>query len=112
MKGNENRLKIARKVAGKYFSENPGNSIDLKKPDYLVTYIKDKVGVDITGDISSRYFRLFKHPSGYKGEFAAHVVETSKYKPGEKVLVCFIKDSSLLIEYACYSHKVQFENLP
>lgn len=113
VKGNENRLAIAKKVAGKVFSrlEKKGvkSKLELKEPDLLVNaYFNGKkyfVGVDFCGqELNSRHYRLFTSPASFKGDLAYFFVRQVGFKPREKLLAGFVKDGTVAIEAALFAN--------
>lgn len=122
VKGMDNRIEIAKNIAGKLFQflekkQNLYPTMELKKPDFLVVIYKtDKqyyMGLDLAGEeLNSRHYRLFTHQSSMKGDLAYFFVRTSGYKPSEKLLLGFVKDGTMAVEAALYAqaqliHKVQ-----
>ncbi len=110
--GIDNRLALAKTVAGKLYntfaslSLNP--TLDLKHPQLLlfVFYSADQyfVGIDIAGiELNSRPYRIFPHQSSFKGDLAYFFVRQSQFQPQQKILVGFAKDGSLAIEAALYA---------
>lgn len=122
VKGMDNRIEIAKNVAGKLFQflekkQNLHPALELKKPDFLVVIYKTEkqyyVGLDMAGsELNSRQYRIFTHQASMKGDLAYFFVRTSGYKVGEKLLLGFVKDGTLAIEAALFTyqqpvHKVQ-----
>lgn len=113
VKGMDNRIEIAKKVAGKvfrYLEQQIGvhPALELKKPDFLVIVYKTEgcyyLGLDLAGqELNSREYRLFTHQASMKGDLAYFFVRTSGYKPGEKLLVGFVRDGTFAIEAALYA---------
>ncbi len=122
VKGMDNRIEIAKNVAGKLFQflekkQNLHPALELKKPDFLVVIYKTEkryyLGLDIAGgELNSRQYRLFTHQASMKGDLAYFFVRTSGYKVGEKLLLGFVKDGTMAIEAALFTyqlpvHKIQ-----
>jgi 23S rRNA G2445 N2-methylase RlmL len=114
VKGQENRLEIARKVAGMvYAGLDFEPKLELKKPEMLVVVFfngKDYfIGIDETvEELNSRSYRVFAHSASFKGDLAYYFVRKSGFKKGEKLLVGFAKDGTLAIEAALFSGEKVF----
>ncbi len=112
VQGQENRLDIARQVAGVIFAETKKHDItprlELKKPDFLWTvhhtgdtYI---FGIDLTGvELDKRQYRVFAHQASFRGDFAYYFLRKSGFVPGKKFLSGFMKDGTVSIEAALFS---------
>ncbi len=109
VKGMDNRLALAKKVAGKVFAavekQKLNLTIDLKKPDFLlIVYFNEKeyfIGVDVAGEeLHSRAYRVFTHSASCKGDLGYYFVRKTGYKPGNNVLIGFVKDGVMAIEAA------------
>ena len=109
VKGNENRLGIAKKVAGMvYAGLDFEPKLELKKPEMLViVYHNGKdyfVGIDKNvEELNSRKYRVFAHSASFKGDLAYYFVRKSGFVAGKKVLVGFCKDGTMAIEAALFS---------
>jgi len=120
LSGIDNRLALAKIVAGKLYntfqSLNIDPKLDLKKPQILlvVFYSADQyfIGIDITGiELNSRPYRIFPHQSSFKGDLAYYFSRQSQFQPQKKLLVGFAKDGTLAIEAALYaSHTPLFDH--
>ncbi len=117
LKGQENRFKIAKEVAGKIYLElakskiNP--KLELKHPEVLVmVYCEGEkyfLGIDLFGqEINPRAYRVFPHSASFKGDLAYFFVRKSGFKPGEKLLVGLVKDGAMAIETALFADKISF----
>ncbi|MDP3699198.1 MAG: THUMP domain-containing protein [Nanoarchaeota archaeon] len=115
VKGIENRLAIAKKVAGKVFAavekQKLSLSIDLKKPDFLlIVYYNGEeyfMGVDIAGmELHSRAYRVFTHSASCKGDLGYYFARKTGYKPGNNVLIGFVKDGVIAIEAALFASRM------
>ncbi len=113
VKGIENRLAIAKKVAGKIFSSLDQQklplTIDVKNPDlYVVVYWNGKeyfVGIDLSGfELHSRDYRVFTHSASCKGDLGYFFVRKSGFKPGYLLLIGLVKDGVVSIEAALYAY--------
>ncbi len=114
VKGMDNRIEIAKKVAGKLFQfleqKSFQPSMELKKPDFLVVVYKTEkqyyVGLDMSGlELNARQYRLFTHQASIKGDLAYFFLRTSGYKRGEKLLLGFVKDGTMAIEAALFAYQ-------
>jgi 23S rRNA G2445 N2-methylase RlmL len=112
VKGNDNRMEIAKTVAGKFYAfldtKKVQPKLDLKKPDLLIdVYFNGKeyfMGIDLFGtEINTRGYRVFSHPASFKGDLAYFFVRKSGYSAGKKMLVGFSKDGTIAIEAALFS---------
>ncbi len=117
LKGQENRFKIAKEVAGKIYTElakskiNP--KLELKHPEVLVIVYGQEgkyfLGIDLFGqEVNSRAYRVFPHSASFKGDLAYFFVRKSGFKPGEKLLVGLVKDGTMAIEAALFANKINF----
>ena len=115
VKGIENRLAIAKKVAGKVFAavdkQKLSLAIELKKPDFLlIVYFNGEeyfIGVDLTGEeLHSRAYRVFTHSASCKGDLGYYFARKTGYKPGDNLLVGFVKDGVIAVEAALYASKM------
>ncbi len=134
VKGQENRLAIAKIIAAKLFacfSADRGYlaSLHLKKNDLcfvLCAGDKYRLGLDVFGrDVSARQHRVFTHQASMKGDLAYYLVRASGFtrgkrpeqknspegkgvqeparERGERLLVGFVKDGTIMIEAALYA---------
>ena len=115
VKGNDNRLAIAKVVAGKIFASldklEISPKLELKKPDsYVIVYFNGKdyfVGLDLVGkEINNREYRIFTSPASFKGDLAYHFVRVSRFESGQKLLVGLAKDGTIAIEAAIFANYV------
>ena len=115
VKGMDNRIEIAQKVAAKLFPFLEKHHLlhpvlELKKPDFLIVVYKTDteyhVGLDIAGEeLNARHYRIFTHQASMKGDLAYFFLRTSGYTPGEKLLLGFVKDGTMAIEAALFTHQ-------
>ncbi|MBU0470717.1 MAG: hypothetical protein KKA62_02040 [Nanoarchaeota archaeon] len=119
IKGQDNRLEVAKQVAGKLFSqlekENISAEINVKTPDFLVEVFHNGedyfIGLDLCGEeLNVRSYRLFPHSASFKGDLGYFFVRKSKFKPGNKLLVGFVKDGTIAIEAAIYASGLRVQN--
>ncbi len=108
VKGQDNRLALSRKLLEHLNPLLPNPTIDLKKPDFYINITKSEdkhyVGIDLCGvDLNSRHYRVFPHSASFKGDAAYHIVRSSKFTKGNKLLIGFAKDGALPIEAAIYA---------
>ncbi len=117
VKGNDNRMEIAKQIAGKFYSfletKDVQPKLELKNPDLLVeVYFNGNeyfFGIDLFGkEINIRDYRLFSHPGSFKGDLAYSIVRKSGYSPGKSLLVGFSKDGTIAIEAALFSKEKLF----
>ncbi|HLD00627.1 MAG TPA: hypothetical protein VJC39_02690 [Candidatus Nanoarchaeia archaeon] len=116
VKGQDNRLALARQLVPVVINEvskNAGFSpeIKIKHPDIsLNLYFTGRrhiVGLDLVGkELSGRDYRVFPHSASFKGDLAYFFVRKSGFKPGEKLLVGWMKDGTLPIEAAIYANRI------
>ncbi|MBU1632415.1 MAG: THUMP domain-containing protein [Nanoarchaeota archaeon] len=109
VKGQENRISIAKMVVGKVFSKlkelNISPKVELKKPDLVVDVFFNGenyfVGIDLCGvELDARPYRVFPHAASFKGDMGYFFVRKSKFKLGNNLLVGFVKDGVIAIEAA------------
>jgi 23S rRNA G2445 N2-methylase RlmL len=112
VRGQENRTKISKDIAGKFFSvlenEEIKPEIDLKKPGLLfVVYFNGSeyfFGIDFkVEELNSREYRVFAHQASFKGDLAYFFARESGFSKGEKMLVCFAKDGAIAIEAGLFA---------
>lgn len=115
VKGNDNRLELARKVMGKLFNFCETElkftpNIEMKKPDAETILCRSGeeylLGIDLSGkDLNSRAYRVFANQASFKGDLSYYLVRKSGFKSGEKLLVGFAKDGSIAVEAALFANK-------
>lgn len=112
IKGQDNRIEIAKTIAGKFYKSIEDKGIiprlELKNPELLlIVYYNEKeyfLGIDFTAaEMSSRKYRVFAHHASFKGDLAYYFVRASGFRPGEKLLVGFAKDGVIAIEAAKFA---------
>ncbi len=111
--GNDNRMALAKKVAGQLYKLLEAKlkiepKIELKKPDFLVVvYFNGKeyfIGLDLLNlELNARPYRVFTGSVSFKGDYAYYLLKSSGYKKGEKLLVGYSKDGTLAIEAGMYN---------
>lgn len=115
VKGIENRLALAKTVAGKVFSavekQKLSLTIDLKNPDFLsMVYFNGEeyfIGIDLAGEeLHSRAYRVFTHSASCKGDVGYYFARKTGYKPGNNLLVGFAKDGVVAIEAALFASRM------
>jgi 23S rRNA G2445 N2-methylase RlmL len=114
VKGQENRLDIARKIIPQLVEDMKKKdfipTVDVKNPELLiVVYHTGKeyfFGVDLCGEMNDRAYRVFPHQASFKGDLGYFFVHESSYKPGDKLLVGFCKDAVIAIEAAFHANKI------
>lgn len=115
VKGMDNRIEIAQKVAAKLFpflekQQQLHPVLELKKPDFLIVVYKTDtgyhVGLDIAGEeLNARQYRIFTHQASMKGDLTYFFLRTSGYTPGDKLLLGFVKDGTMAIEAAMFAYQ-------
>ncbi len=109
VKGQENRIEIARIIAGNIFDtlkkQGINANLEMKQPDFLVNIFwtgkEYVVGIDCTNkELNVRQFRVFPHQASFKGDFAYAMYHYAKSKTGNNVLSVFSKDGVIAIEAA------------
>lgn len=117
VKGEENRIKIAREVSVKIFQQFPQFhlKIDFKNPEItVIVYEAEKrfIGLDLAGEMTSRFYRLFPHSATFKGDLGYYFFSESRFKAGNHLLVGLAKDGVIAIEAALAINKLPLrENL-
>jgi 23S rRNA G2445 N2-methylase RlmL len=115
VKGMDNRLALAKQVAGKVFAalekQDLDLTLDLKKPQFLLlVYFNGQeyfMGLDLAGEeLHSRAYRVFTHSASCKGDLGYYFVKKTGYQKGNNLLVGFVKDGVLAIEAALYTTRV------
>ncbi|MBU0460109.1 MAG: methyltransferase [Nanoarchaeota archaeon] len=118
VKGQDNRIEIAKKITEQLFpllEENKiKTKIDYKKPDHLVIVYdtKEKLvfGLDYTGrELNLRDYRVFAHSASFKGDLAYYFVRKAGFQKNEKLLSGFCKDGAIAIEAALFSPESEIE---
>ncbi len=120
VKGLENRLAIAKKIAGKVFAavekQKLSLAIDLKKPDFLLVVHFNgedyRVGIDIAGkELHSRAYRVFTHSASCKGDLGYYFARKTGYQLGNNLLVGLVKDGVIAIEAALYASRMPVQSV-
>lgn len=120
VKGMENRLALAKKVAGKVFAavekQKLSLAIDLKKPDFLLmVYFNGEeyfIGLDLAGEeLHSRAYRVFTHSASCKGDLGYYFARKTDYKPKNNLLIGFVKDGVIAIEAALYASRMPVHSI-
>lgn len=79
--------------------------VDLKNPKVTI-YNKNSVkGIDLTGDISKREYRVFTHRHTLKGTTASTLLRYANFTGEETILDPFAKDGTIILEAAHQSTK-------
>jgi len=106
-------------VEGKSFSmrgddpeENAGKvrnnevlSVDLKNPDLPFIAYNEFIGLDFSGDLAKRDYRVFTNKHTLKGTVAYILLREAGYTGKENILDVFSKDGTVMIEAAHYATK-------
>jgi 23S rRNA G2445 N2-methylase RlmL len=115
VRGNENRLEIARKVSAQFYDclEGLGLNLqmELKRPELIVLVHEHEgnyfLGLDLCGkEINARDYRVFTNSASFKGDFGYFFVRKSGFKVDEKLLCVFAKDGTIAIEAALYANRL------
>lgn len=117
VKGQENRLELARKIVlnlTKDMQKKLGFTpkIEIKKPDVLIivycTGEKYLLGIDLSGEeLNNREYRLFPHAASFKGDMAYYFVRELGFQPGEKLLCALMKDGAITLEAILFANKIK-----
>jgi len=100
--------------------ENQGLKVDLENPEIIINaiLIEDNiyVGVDLSGDLSKRDYRIFNSPQSVKGTTAFGLLMISGYKKDDVLLDPYCNSGTIAIEAALHSrslsHKFYNKNMP
>ena len=112
VKGQENRIKISKKIAEELFpfleKSKIKAKIDYKQPEVLIiahnTGSQIIISLDYIGkELDRREYRLFPQSASFKGDLAYYILRKSGYRKNERLLVGFCKDGAIAIEAALYS---------
>ncbi|MFH1682336.1 MAG: THUMP domain-containing protein [Candidatus Woesearchaeota archaeon] len=109
VKGQDNRLEISRNIAGKIFPLVDFKiEIDVKNPELVVLVYFDGnkyfMGMDVCGfDLARRNYRVFVNPASLRGDWGYYLIRKSGFVKGEKLVLGFIKDGTVLIEAALFN---------
>jgi 23S rRNA G2445 N2-methylase RlmL len=112
IRGQDNRIELAKKISTPILSQAKSLEINLKldykKPQikFILFFDQEKyhLGIDLVGfEMNKRDYRLFPHQASFRGDVGFSIIKTIDYKAKEKLLICFMKDSVLPIEAAIYA---------
>jgi len=100
------------KILGSEINEELKFKVDLNNPDIPLYYYNDHIGVDFTGDISKRDYRIFTNRHTLKGVAAAILLIEAGLEKGTKILDCFAQDGTIIIEavHMLLGRSVRFYN--
>ena len=87
-------------ISGKVNLENPDTTI-------FVYIFKDNcyVGIDFSGDLSKRDYKIFASPISLKGTIAYSLIRIGDYSSEKKLLDCFCGSGEIPIEAALFASK-------
>jgi 23S rRNA G2445 N2-methylase RlmL len=112
VKGVEERDRLASIIGGEVYRavrESCGFSpvVDFKKPDVIivVNYTEEEylIGIAmVSEEVHKRHYRIFAHQASITGDIAYHLIQSSSFVVGDKLLCGFVKDGTLAIEAACF----------
>ncbi len=117
IKGQENRLEIARSLTKKIFDKLGFEmKIDFKQPDIkvFVYYNQDEyfIGIDLCGgELNKREYRLFPHQASFKGDLSYFFLRKSGYQKKDKLLVAYLRDGVLAIEAALFANNLPLRDI-
>ncbi len=105
VRGQDNRIEIAKSVTPKFLSLYPGGSIHYKDPKYRVTVFYNShtyyIGLDFSHEeLSKRAYRVFAHHASFKGDLAYTLLHYCNITMNSSPLFCYMKDGTLPIELA------------
>lgn len=120
VKGQENRFQLAGELLKKlfpFFQEKGFTpTADVRKGTFTLALYQTGIesqsnyllGLDCTGDMDSRAYRVFPHQATFKGDLAYYFVRKSGYKPTpkSKMIIGFVRDGGLAIEAALFANKL------
>jgi tRNA G10 N-methylase Trm11 len=112
VKGQDNRIDIAKQVAGAFFEQFTGKAeIELKKPEHLLVVFREgeKYYMGFSSEVEEiniRPYRVFAHHASFRGDLAYYIMRKSGFAEGKKLLVGFCKDGSIAIEAALFGGDV------
>jgi len=115
VKGQENRIEIARKVIPSLLADMKKKSfnpaVDVKDPELVIVVYNSAekyfFGVDLCGLLNERAYRVFPHQASFKGDLGYFFISELELKPGEKFVAGFCKDGVIPIEAS-----LSLNNLP
>ena len=117
VKGQENRNVITGQIVKQllpYLEKEFSARIDFKNADLnvIVFYTAEKyfLGIDLSGELNKRDYRLFPNASSFKGDLAYYLVRKSGFEKGQRLLVGFMKDGVLSIEAALFANNLTVNN--
>lgn len=83
--------------------------VDLDNPDIVIfVYLYENdcyVGIDLSGDLSKRDYKIFASPTSLKGTIAYSLVRIGNYSSDKKLLDPFCGSGEILIEAALFANK-------
>jgi hypothetical protein len=104
VKGQENRLDIARNLAKTIYKNiKTKPKLELKQPDFLIVVFYNQenyfIGIDKSvKELNTRDYRVFPNSASFKGDLAYYFVKQAQYQKGNKLLIGFCKDAAMAIE--------------
>lgn len=107
----------AEKALGATVVEKYGNDVDLEDPEVIIfCQIQEDmayVGFDFSGkDLSQRDYRVYSHPSSFRGDIAYSLVRMAGFEKGMVLLDPFAGSSVIPIEAAYFSTGVDVHQEP
>ncbi|MBW3019769.1 hypothetical protein KY334_00595 [Candidatus Woesearchaeota archaeon] len=93
------KKELERELGGEINKEDK-YKVDLENPDIPLYNIDGKTGIDFTGDISKREYRVFTNKHTLKGTTASVLLIEAGYNGDEILLDPFAQDGTIAIEAA------------
>ncbi len=85
------------------------DKVSFKNPEVIIyIFINDKkgyIGIDVSGDISKREYRIFINPKSIKGNIAYALVRESCYNKNKTLVDPFCLSGEIVIEAALFANK-------
>ena len=100
-KDKETEIEYGDKVDNKF-------KVKLKDPDIPLYVHNKQLGIDFTGDLSKRSFRIFTHRQSLKGTTAFILLKGAGFKPELSLLDPFAKDGTIILEAA---HQIKHQSV-
>ncbi|MBW2981660.1 methyltransferase [Candidatus Woesearchaeota archaeon] len=83
--------------------------VNLANPDVTIfAYIYGNnayIGIDFSGDLSKRTYKIFISPNSLKGTIAYSLIRIGEYSSDKKLLDCFCGSGEIMIEAALFASK-------
>ncbi len=106
-------IDISKNIAD-YLIKKGYNNISFKNPDIIIyVFINNKkayIGIDFSGDISKRYYKIFNNSKSIKGNTAYCLLRKAEYSKGKTLIDPFCRSGEITIEAALFSHEMVVQN--